>query len=186
MVSEILSQTGPKFDKAIEHLNEELKSIRTGRATVSLVDGITVEVYGQHMPLRQLATLGTPDAHTIAITPWDRATMPMVEKAIRDSQSLGLTPNNDGTTIRLNIPQLTEDRRREIAKTVGDKVEQCRVALRNGRHEALDEVRRAAKNKLATEDDVRYTEEQLNKKIDEYQKKIEVIQAAKEQEIMSV
>lgn len=186
MVPDLVKAAEPKMDKALEHLQQELSALRTGRASVALVDGLTMDYYGQTMQIKQLATIGTPDARTIAITPWDRNALPVIEKAIRDSQSLGLTPNNDGTNIRLNIPPLTEERRRDIVKTLGDKVEQCRIALRNIRHEVLNEVKRMEKDKTATTDDVKFAEQQLNKKMEEYQGKIEGIEAAKAAEIMQV
>lgn len=185
-VRPLLDSAGPKMDKAIQHFRDELQSIRSGRASTSLVEGLEVEVYGQRMPLKSLATLNTPDARTIAITPWDRANLPMVEKAIRDSQSLGLNPNNDGATIRLNIPPLTEERRRDIAKSVGDRAEQCHISIRNIRHDILGDVRKLEKAKQATQDDSKYAEGELNKKIDHYRKVIEEIQKAKEQELMEV
>lgn len=186
MVRETIEAVNSKMDKAVEHLREELRSVRTGRASTSLVEGLTVEVYGQPTPLKQVATLNTPDARTIAITPWDPSNLAMIEKAIRDSQSLGLTPNNDGHTIRLNIPPLTEERRREIAKTVGEKVEQCHISLRNLRHETLDAVKKLERDKQATQDDVKFAEAELNKKIDKYRLTIDEVAKAKEKEILEV
>ncbi len=186
MVREIVASVSPKMDKALVHLEEELKSLRTGRATTALVENIIVEQYGQHMPLITLATLSTPDARTIAITPWDRASVPAVEKALREAQSLGLNPNNDGSTIRLNIPPMTEERRRDIVKQLGQMVENCHIALRNLRHEALGEVKKLERDKKATTDDAKWSEEELNKKIDQYRLKIDAIQKTKEQEIMQV
>jgi ribosome recycling factor len=186
MVTGIVDGADIKMAKAIEHLQEELKSLRTGRASASLVDNVTVDYYGQSMNLKQLATIGTPDARTIAITPWDRNAMEPIEKAIRETQSLGLTPNSDGATIRLNIPPLTEERRREIVKAMGEKVENCRIALRNVRHEILNEVKRLEKDKQATADDTKFAEQELGKKIDKYQAQIVEIEKAKEKEIMEV
>ncbi len=186
MVPDLVKSAEPKMDKALEHLQDELTSLRTGRASVSLVDSVVVDYYGQTMQIKQLATIGTPDARTIAITPWDRNALPVIEKAIRDSQSLGLTPNNDGTNIRLNIPPMTEERRHEVVKGLGEKVEACRITLRNIRHDILNEVKRMEKDKEATTDDVKFAEQQLNKKMDEYQAKIETIEQAKTTEIMQV
>lgn len=183
---ELVDSAEPKMAKALEHLREELNSLRTGRASVVMVDGITVDYYGQSMQLKQLATIGTPDARTIAITPWDRNAMDPVEKAIRDSQSLGLMPNNDGHTIRLNIPMMTEERRREVVKQLGEKVESCHVTLRNMRHEILNDVKKLEKDKLATQDDVKFAEQELNKKMDACKSKIDEIEAAKTAEIMQV
>lgn len=186
MVRQALDAANPKMDKALAHLEDELKGLRTGRASVGLVDGIHVEYYGAIQPLKAVASITTPDAKTIAITPWDRGQLQSIEKALREAQSLGLNPNNDGATIRLNIPPMTEERRRDIIKVLGQKVEECRIALRNIRHEVLDEVKKMEKAKTATQDDVKFAETELNKKIDQYQAKIEVIAAAKEKEIMEV
>lgn len=186
MVRETIAAADPKMDKAIDHLREELSSIRTGRASISLVDGLVIDVYGTPMPLRQIASINTPDGRTIAITPWDRSNLQPIEKVIRESQSLGLTPNNDGQTIRLNIPPLTEERRRDIVKTLGEKLEGCHIALRNIRHETLDAVKKLERDKQATQDDVKFAETELNKKIDKYKVTITEIGHAKEQEIMEV
>ena len=186
MVRQTLDAANPKLDKALSHLEEELKGLRTGRASIALVDGIQVEYYGAMQPLKAVASITTPDAKTIAITPWDRGQLQVIEKAIRETQNLGLNPNNDGVTIRLNIPPMTEERRRDILKVLGQKVEDCRIAMRNIRHEILDEVKKMEKAKTATQDDVKFAETELNKKIDQYQAKIEAVQAAKEKEIMEV
>lgn len=186
MVRELVKSADPKMDKAIDRLNEELKSLRTGRASVAMVDVIDVEHYGALQPLRNVATISTPDARTIAVTPWDRTAMPAIEKAIRESQSLGLNPSNDGNTIRLSIPPMTEERRREVVKSLGQKVEECRIALRGIRHDVLKDVQKMEKDKQATQDDVKFAESELNKKIDAYQQKIVGIEAAKTKEIMEV
>lgn len=186
MVRQALDAANPKMDKALAHFEEELKGLRTGRASIGLVDGIMVDYFGTTQPLKAVASITTPDAKTIAITPWDRGQLQVIEKAIRETQSLGLNPNNDGSTIRLNIPPMTEERRRDILKVLGQKVEECRIALRNIRHDVLDEVKKMEKAKAATQDDVKFAETELNKKIDQYQAKIEVIAASKEKEIMEV
>lgn len=186
MVRPIIDGTTPKMEKAIEHLQQEMQALRTGRATTGLVDNMLVEHYGVTQPLKAMATISTPDARTIAISPWDRTAMAPIEKAIRDNQALGLNPNNDGVTIRLNIPSLTEDRRREIVKSLGSKIEECRITLRNIRHDAISEVKKLEKDKQATQDDVKFAEAELNKKIEQFQKRIEELEAAKTKEIMSV
>lgn len=186
MVRSVIESANPKMEKALEHLAVGLNSLRTGRASVSLVDGITVDYYGAMQPLKAIASVNTPDAKTIAITPWDKNAMVPIEKAIREAQGLGLNPMNDGHVIRLNIPPLTEDRRREIVKSLGGKVEECRIALRNIRHDVLSEVKKLEKEKLATQDDAKFAENELNKKIDQFQKRIEELEAAKAKEIMSV
>ncbi|MBW3537962.1 ribosome recycling factor [Candidatus Parcubacteria bacterium] len=186
MVRALVDSANPKMDKALEHLGEELKGLRTGRASTALVGGLMVESYGQMLPLKQVATINTPDARTIAITPWDRSVLPAVEKVIRETQSLGLNPNNDGSTIRLNVPPLTEERRRDLVKNLGEKVEACHITLRNIRHDILNDVKRLEKDKQATQDDVKFAETELNKKIDQYRVKIDAIEKAKAAEIMQV
>lgn len=183
---ELVNSAEPKMAKAIEHMREDLNSLRTGRASVAMADGIAVDYYGQPMQLRQLATIGTPDAKTIAITPWDRNALDPIEKAIRETQSLGLTPNNDGHTIRLNIPAMTEERRRDVVKQLGEKVEACHISLRNIRHEVLNDVKKLEKEKLATQDDLKFAESELNKKVDTFRAIIAEIESAKTAEIMQV
>ncbi len=186
MVRSLVDSAEPKMEKALAHLAEELGSLRTGRASVGLVDGIVVEYYGTPQPLKAIASINTPDAKTIAITPWDKSALPVIEKAIRETQSLGLNPMNDGNVIRLSIPPLTEDRRREIVKSLGSKIEECRIVLRNIRHDILKEVQKLEKDKQATQDDVKFTEAELNKKIDVFQKRIEDLETAKTKELMEI
>lgn len=183
---ELVNSADARMVKALDFLREELNSLRTGRASIVMVDGLSIDYYGQPMQLKQLATIGTPDARTIAITPWDRNAMEPIEKAIRESQSLGLVPNNDGHTIRLNIPAMTEERRREVVKQLGEKVEACHITLRNVRHEILNDVKKLEKDKQATQDDVKFAEQELNKKIDNFRVKIEDIEKSKTAEIMQV
>jgi len=185
-VSDLIKTVDAKFDKALEHLDNELSGLRTGRATTGLVDGLNVDVYGSPMNLRAIATINTPDAKTISITPWDRANLEPIEKMLQNNSSLGLTPNNDGHTIRLNIPPLTEDRRRDIVKSMGVHVEAAHIAMRNTRHEILKEAKKLEAAKEATQDDVKWTEEELNKKMDTYKAKISAFEQAKTIEIMTV
>lgn len=186
MIQSIIDKATPRMDKAVEHLEDQLRQIRTGRAQVIMVDGITVDQYGQTMPLKAVASLSTPDAHTIAITPWDKSMIPVIEKAIRETQSLGLNPGNDGSTIRLNLPPMTTERRQQVTKQVGEQIEACHVALRNVRHDILDEAKKAEKAKQISQDDLKFAEEQLNKKIETYRTKLEAIREAKVKEIMEV
>jgi ribosome recycling factor len=174
------------MEKAIEHLQSELNALRTGRASAALVDGIMVEYFDAMQPLKAIASISTPDARTIAITPWDKGAMTAIEKAIRETSSLGLTPSNDGQVIRLGIPPLTEERRREIVKSLGSKIEDCRISLRNIRQDTLREVKRLEKDKQVTQDDAKFAEAELNKKIDQFHKRIEEIEAAKTAEIMAI
>jgi ribosome recycling factor len=186
MIRPIVDSATPKMEKAIEHLQGELNSIRTGRASTALVDSIMVEYYDAMQPLKAVATISTPDARTIAITPWDKGAMTSIEKAIRENQSLGLTPSNDGQVIRLSIPPLTEERRHEIVKSLGTKIENSRISLRNVRQDILREVKRLEKDKQVTQDDAKFAEAELNKKIDQFHKRIEEIEAAKTAEIMAI
>lgn len=185
-VREVVTAAGPKMDKAIEHYNEAVKALRTGRAQASMLDGVIVQYYGVPQPLKSLAQVTAPDARSLAVTPWDKGALASVEKALREDQSLGLNPTNDGQVIRIAIPPLTEERRRDIVKALGGKSEECRIALRNVRHDVLNEVKRMEKAKEATVDDVKFTETELNKKIDQYQKRLLELEAAKTKEIMEV
>lgn len=186
MVRTIVDAADPKMNKAVEHFEDGLKSLRTGRASTALVDGLIVEHYGVPQPLRQIAQVNTPDVRTIAITPWDKTALPAIEKAIRENQALGLNPGNDGNVIRLVVPPLTEERRREIVKALSAKVEECRIALRNIRHDVMNEIKKLEKAKEATTDDSKFAEVELNKKIAVFQKRIDEIEAAKAKEIMAV
>lgn len=186
MVRDILTAAAPKMEKAIDHFESEIGSLRTGRATTAMLDGVTVEYYGALQPLKAVATVNTPDGRTLAITPWDKGMMSVIEKAIRENQTLGLNPMNDGAVIRINVPTLTEERRKEIVKTLGIKVEECRIALRNVRHDALNDAKKLEKSKDITTDDVKFAENELAKLIEKFQKRIEELERAKTQEIMSV
>jgi ribosome recycling factor len=186
MVRDIIASAKPKMDKALDHFVSDLSSLRTGRASVAILDGVIVESYGTLQPLKAVAQLNTPDVRSIAITPWDKTMVAPIEKAIRENQALGLNPMNDGSTVRISIPPLTEERRREIVKSLGTKVEDCRIALRNVRHDVLSEVKKLEKAKEATTDDLKYAEAELAKLMDTYQKRILELEAAKAKEIMEV
>lgn len=186
MVRGMVAGADSRMDQAISHLQDELRSLRTGRASTALVEGLTVEQFGQQMMLKAVATITTPDAHTITISPWDKSMVAPIEKMIRETSSLGLNPSSDGNVVRLNIPPMTEERRREIVKDMGGKVEQANISLRNIRHDILNEIKKLEKNKEATQDDVKWSETELNKKIDAYKKKIDDLAKAKEAEIMTV
>jgi ribosome recycling factor len=186
MVQDLIKSAVPKMDKAVEHFEEELKTLRTGRASTAMLDSVMVEYYGTVQPLKAIASVNTPDVRTIAVTPWDKGALPVIEKALRDNPSLGLNPSNDGNIIRLNVPSMTEERRREVVKALGSKVEDCRIALRNIRHDVLNDVKKLEKAKEATTDDVKFAENALGKNIDQYQKKIDELEAAKTKEIMEV
>jgi ribosome recycling factor len=185
MLDAILKEAEEKMKKALQVVDHELGGLRTGRASTQLVDRIRVQVYGQESPLAQVATLSTPDASTIMIQPWDKGVLPAIEKAILQA-NIGLTPNNDGKVIRLNIPALTQDTRKEMVKKAHGIAEEGRVAVRNIRRHSLDEIKKKEKDKAVSEDDSKKSQEVLQKKTDEYIKKIDATVAAMEKEIMTV
>jgi ribosome recycling factor len=185
MVEEILSDAEERMKKAVEDLRRELNTIRTGRASPALLDRIMVEAYGSQMPLNQVATISVPEPRALLISPWDRNVLPAIEKAILKSD-LGLTPTNDGTNIRLNIPPLTEERRKELVKRVHKLVEEHKVAVRNVRRDANEELKRLEKNRELSEDEVRRASERTQKLTDKYILEMDKIQAAKEQELLEV
>lgn len=174
-----------RMGKCVESCRSEFASIRTGRATPALLDRLHVEAYGQPVPLKQVAGVSTPDARTLVISAWDKNVVPEIKKAIEKSD-LGLTPNIDGATIRLNVPPLTEERRKDLVKVVKKKAEDGRVAVRNVRHHAVDDLRTQHKHGEITEDDNKQMADRLQKLTDRYVKEIDVLTAAKEKEIMEV
>lgn len=174
-----------RMQKCVEATRAEFASIRTGRATPSLLDRLFVEAYGQSVPLKQVAGVSTPDTRTLLITAWDKGVVPEIRKAIEKSD-LGLTPNVDGTAIRLIVPPLNEERRRDLVKVVKKKAEDGRVAVRNVRHRSHDELRGQLKSADITEDDSKRMQETLQRMTDKYVKEVDVLVAAKEKEIMEV
>jgi ribosome recycling factor len=171
--------------KAIEAAQRSFNTIRTGRANASLLDRIMVDYYGAETPLKQLANINTPDATTITIQPYDRSSLNVVEKAINMSD-LGLTPNNDGSVIRLNIPPLTSDRRKELVKLAGKLAEEQKVSIRNIRRDAVDSVRKQEKSKEISEDEARDLLDKIQKMTDKYIAKIDEILAIKEKDITTI
>jgi ribosome recycling factor len=173
------------MQKTVEATQRSFNTIRTGRANAALLDRITVEYYGTPTPLKSLAGISTPDASTILIQPYDRNTLNIVEKAISMSD-IGLTPNNDGTVIRLNIPPLTNDRRKELVKSVAKLSEEGKVSLRNIRRDAIDAVRKQEKSGEISEDEARDLQDSIQKLIDKYSSKVEQLQQEKEADIMTI
>ena len=171
---------------AVDHLVDELKKVRTGRAHPSIVEGIMVEVYGQMMPLNQVSNITAPEPQLLQITPFDPTNLQAIAAAIRNDQSMGLNPTDDGRVVRVPMPPLTEERRRQIVKSLGDTVEDARVTLRNIRHDALKEAKRMKDAKEISEDDVKRVESQITEAIGSFQAQIDSAQSAKEQEIMKV
>jgi len=186
MIDQILRDTKQKMTQSLNHFEQELGSVRGSRASAGLLDSVKVDVYGQSMPLKQIANVNTPDAKTLLVQPWDRANLPMIEKAIRENQALGLNPATDGQMVKINIPPMTEERRSQLAKLLSEKSEGAKVSLRNARHDALDQAKRSLKEKQITEDDSHRLEKELNKLIDEFQKKADELLSKKQAEIMEI
>lgn len=185
MHNEIINKRKEEFDKAIEHFKNEAGKLRTGRANPSLVEGLLVDYYGTKTPLKQIASISTPEPRTITIQPWDRGALSAVEAAIRESD-LNLNPNNDGIVVRINIPMLTEERRRELVKVLNQKGEEARISIRSIREEAWKEIQDLEKKGGISEDDKFKGKDLLQEIVDEYNKKIEEIRGKKEGEIMTV
>lgn len=184
-VKEIIAQHEEKMDKTIEALKRELSSIRTGRASTSLLDRITVDYYGTPTPVKQVANVSVPEPRMITITPWEPKMLGEIEKAILKSD-LGLNPNNDGKIIRLEIPQLTEERRKELSKKVSKIAEDSKVVIRNIRRDANETIKKMEKKKEVTEDDSKEGQENIQKLTDKKIKAIDEIKAKKEKEVMAV
>ena len=180
-----LSDVKAGMQKTIEATQRSFNTIRTGRASTSLLDRVMVEYYGSDAPLNSLANITTPDATTTLIQPYDKGSMGQIEKAISMSD-IGLTPNNDGTNIRLNIPPLTKERRKELVKMASKLAEEGKVALRNIRREAVDYVRKQEKNSDVSEDEARDMQDEIQKVTDSFSKKIDDLLAVKEKDITTV
>jgi ribosome recycling factor len=185
MIKEVLAEAKISMDKSVEVLQADLAGLRTGRASTGLVNKLMVEYYGTQTTLQELAMISVPEPQLIAIRPYDPGALKHVEKAILQSD-LGLTPNNDGKIIRLQIPTLTTERRKELTKTVAKRVEEARVSVRNIRRDKLEDLRDFEKEKLISEDEFYGGRDELQKLTDEYIKKIDEIGAAKEKEILEV
>lgn len=185
MYQEIISGKRAELEQAMGHLKHELGKIRTGRANPSIVEDIMVNYYGTKTPLKQMAAINAPEPRQITVQPWDRSALSAIEGAIRESD-LGFNPVNDGLLIRITIPMLTEERRRELVKVLNQKAEEGRIAVRNIREDAWKEIQEAEKEGLMAEDDKFKGKEKLQELIDEYNKKIEDLRAKKEGEIMTV
>ena len=184
MKDEVLTETRRKMDKVLESLARDLSRVRTGRASVALLEGIKVDCYGTSMPLPQVASLAAPEPRLLTVQPWDPTVLSDIEKAILKSD-LGLNPVNDGKIIRLPIPALTTERRKELVKMIKKMEEEGKVTLRNVRREANEDFKEMKKEKLLSEDDSHRGQEEVQKVTDEYIKKVEAQAAEKEKEIMS-
>lgn len=175
-----------KMNGAIEHFNDDLKKVRTGRAHPDMLSGVLIEAYGAKMPLNQVANVTAPEAQQLLVTPFDPGNIAAITGAIRDDPSLGLNPSDDGRVVRVPIPALTEERRRELVKQLGDKVENCRIALRQVRQDALKDAKRRKDAKELSEDDVKAVEKEFDKLMNDYQATIDERLKAKEAEVMTV
>jgi ribosome recycling factor len=185
MIDGIIKEVKPKMKSAIEKLSSDLTRIRTGRANPGILDGIMVSYYGTNTAIRELASITVPESNQILIKPWDRGALNGIEAAIRTSD-IGINPINDGQQVRLVLPPMTEERRKDIATQVKKSGEETKVAFRNIRKEAWDKVQSAEKSNLATEDDRYWAEEELNKIIDEMNKEVDKVVQEKETEIMKI
>jgi ribosome recycling factor len=184
-VQGLMKDTEARMNAAVEALGREFASIRTGRASSGLLDGIRVDYYGTPTPLNQMASVAVPDARTITIQPWEANQLKIIEKAIVASD-LGITPMNDGKVIRLVMPTLTEERRKQLAKTVGKVAEEGRVSIRNLRREANDKLKVLAKDTKVSEDDERRGHEQIQKTTDRFIAKVDELLKKKEHEILTI
>ena len=185
MYSEHLKEAESKMGKTISVYKEELQSIRAGRANTSLLDKIMVDYYGQQTPLKQVSNVSAPEPRLLSIQPWESSLIPVIEKSILKSD-LGLNPSNDGKIIRLIIPQLTEERRKELTKVVRKNGENAKVAIRNTRRDILDKIKKLEKNKEISEEDLKIAEEELKKITDKHTEQAEAVTKNKEEELMEI
>lgn len=184
-VKEILTSHEDKMKKSVDALRVDLASLRAGRATPALLDKVMVDYYGTPTPVNQVAKVSVPEPRMILVTPWEKSMLKAIEKAIQLSD-LGLNPNNDGVAVRLNLPQLTEERRKDLVKMVHKKTEEYKVALRNLRRDANDAIKKLEKAKEITEDDSKKGVEQAQKLVDKYVKELDAVAANKEKEVMEI
>ncbi len=185
MLDDVYADAQDRMQKTLENLEQDYRRLRTGRASVSLVDGIRVEYYGASTPLSQLATLTVPEPRTIMIQPWDQSVIGDVEKAILKSE-LGLTPNNDGKIIRISIPPLTQERRKDLVKVIKKKAEETKVAMRNVRRDANEMLKDLRKEKTISEDEQFKGQDETQRITDEFIKKVDGVYAVKEKEILEI
>ncbi len=185
MIKEVLSETRDAMDKAVKALKKDMAKVRTGRASVSLLDDVRVEYYGVPTPLSQVASLSAPEPRLITVQPWEKNLIPDIEKAIFKAD-LGLTPSSDGQLIRLPVPALTEDRRREMAKIVKRMGEESKISIRNARRDANETLKMLEKEKEITEDDLKRSEKDVQQVTDEFVNLIDSVVQNKEQEIMEI
>lgn len=175
-----------KMQAALEHFHSELGKVRTGRAHPGILDGIKVEAYGTEMPLNQVANITAPEAQLLQITPFDPSTIQAIAAAIRNNQGLGLNPSDDGRVIRVPVPPLTEDRRKQLVRQASDKLEEARIALRNVRQDGLKDAKAKKESKELSEDDVTRIEKEFDRLMHEFQAKLEEAFKAKEKDVLTI
>ncbi len=185
MLDSLFQEARQKMERACEHLRDEYSKLQTGRASAAMVDGVMVEVFGSMMPLKALASISIPESNQIAIQPWDRGQLASIEKAIANA-NLGLNPRNDGVTVRLTIPQLTEERRKDMVKTVHRLAEECRISIRNSRQDSHGQFKQLRKDSQITEDDQLNLEKRLQKMVDDFNQQVELLSKKKEEDVMKV
>lgn len=185
MIEDVIADTRSRMEKAMEALLRELGAVRTGRASPSLVERVQVSQYGTEMPLNQLANIAAPEARMLTITPWDKSALGAIEKALRKSE-LGLNPTNDGSMIRIVIPPLTEERRKQMVKVVHTKVEEAKIAVRNIRRDAISQAKEFKDEKMISEDDERRAETQIQEITNKFTARADEIGKDKEREVMQV
>ena len=185
MIKDVLSDADERMKKSVEHFTKDLASLRAGRANPAMVEKIVVDYYGEPTPLNQLANITVPEARLLVIQPWDKGSIGNIEKAIMKSD-LGVNPNNDGNVVRIAIPQLTEERRKDLVKVIKKRAEEARVAVRNIRREGNDMLKSSEKEKLISEDENKKGMDDIQKLTDKFIKDIDAIMQAKEKDIMEV
>ncbi len=185
MVKELIDDKKQSFENAVGHFADEASKIRTGRAHPGLVENLSVDYYGTRTPLRQIASISIPEARQILISPWDKGSLVLIEAAIRESD-LGLNPGNDGVALRITLPALTEETRKNLVKSLNQRAEEGRIAIRNVREEIWKDIQDFEKSGDISEDDKFFGKEELQKVVDEYNQKLEVIRKKKEEEVLTV
>ena len=185
MIDDVHATTERKMKRAVEALQHDLSSVRTGRASPALLERVNVDYYGSPTPLNGVATISVPEPRLLLIQPWDKKLLPVIEKAIQKSD-LGLTPSSDGNVVRLPIPALNEERRRDLVKQVHKRVEEARVAVRNCRRDAIDELRKGEREKQVSEDEVKRAQERLQKLTDGFISQVADVGKRKESEVMEI
>ena len=181
-----VGQADDKFKEQVAHFEGELKKLRTGRASASMLDGVMVVAYGSPMPLIQVGNVSAPEAQLLQITPFDPSNISAISAAIRDNPSLGLNPSDDGRVVRISIPPLTTERRQQIVKQLSEKVEDCMIAMRQTRHDAIDKIDKSKKDKDIGEDEAKRLQKLLDDSMAKVKAQVDALAAAKEQEIMKV